>query len=381
MTHANDAGIAILGAGLYAKEAHIPALANIGTIALPVKAVYSRSEKSARELADEATRVLHLTPDVYHDADSSANLDVLLSRPDIVAVNIVLPIGLQPSFILKAFASGKHVFSAKPIAPDVAESVRLISVYNADYKPKGLVWRIAENFETEPGYLLAGRLIREGKIGKVTFFNLRAVNYMDQDSKWYKTPWRTIPDYQGGFLLDGGVHSTSALRVILPSRITKLSSFASLNKKYLPPQDTINVIAKAEDGSHGIFEMTFAAPAPSLSKGNGTVITGTDGWLSIEQGKAVDTNTGKEVSVLRITVKTITKVNGKPGPEKEEIIEVPVRGVEAEWEGFFAAILRNEDDGLSSPEGALEDVAFIQAALNSEGNLIDLQKLVRDARL
>ncbi|KAG1726233.1 hypothetical protein EDB19DRAFT_1833528 [Suillus lakei] len=83
----------------------------------------------------------------------------------------------------------------------------------------------------------------------------------------------------GGFLLDGGV-SVAALRVILPSTMTHLSGFASLNKECLAPHDTINTIIKNADGSHGIFELSFTAPSPSRSDADqGLVITGTDGWL------------------------------------------------------------------------------------------------------
>ncbi|KAF8551381.1 hypothetical protein OG21DRAFT_1512820 [Imleria badia] len=68
----------------------------------------------------------------------------------------------------------------------------------------GLVWtrRAAENSEVEPGYYtIVAQAIRAGKIGKVIFFSSRAVGYMDQESKWYKTPWRIVPDYQGGFMV------------------------------------------------------------------------------------------------------------------------------------------------------------------------------------
>lgn len=106
----------------------------------------------------------------------------------------MLPITLQPAIILKALAAGKHVISEKPVAPDVASGLKLISTYEAEYKPKGLVWRVAENWEAEPGYVTAAQAIRAGKIGKVIFFSLRGVGRIDQESKWYNTPWRTVPD-------------------------------------------------------------------------------------------------------------------------------------------------------------------------------------------
>ncbi|KIJ10684.1 hypothetical protein PAXINDRAFT_172088, partial [Paxillus involutus ATCC 200175] len=343
-----------------------------------LKAVYSRSEKSARELADEATAKLRTTPQVYHDGDPSINLDALLARSDISTVIVVLPITLQPSIVLKALEAGKHVISEKPVAPDVASGLKLIATYETEYKPKGLIWRVAENWEAEPVYTAAAKAIRAGKIGKVIFFSLRAVSCIYQDSKWYKTPWRNIPDYQGGFLLDGDVHSVAALRVILPSPMAYLSGFASLNVEWLAPQDTINAIIKSADGSHGIFELSFGATTPSReSVGNGIVITGTDGYLTINRTEVKDPITGSNKSISRLTIKSAPRgADGKPGPEQEEVIDEPVRGVELELAGFFAAVLEGKDDGLGSPMGALRDVAVIEAALNSGGKLIDLERLV-----
>jgi len=173
------------------------------------------------------------------------------------------------------------------------------------------------------------------------------------------------------------VHSAASLRVLLPSPLTHLSGFASLNKDYLKPQDTINAVLKAADGSHGIFELTSAAPTKSRCEqggGNGMIVTGHLGWLSVNHATVQDSS-GSQISVVRITIKSITEVDGPPGSEKEEIIDEPKRGVETELKSFFAAIQGN-DDGLGDPAEALKDVAFIQAALNSEGQSVDLGKLI-----
>ncbi|KAF8889724.1 hypothetical protein CPB84DRAFT_1837527 [Gymnopilus junonius] len=329
-------GIAILGAGIFAKEA------------LPLKAVYSRSEKTT-------------------------DLDALLARTDITAVIVVLPITLQPSIILKALAAGKHVLSEKPVAPDVKQGLDLIATYEQVYKPKGLIWRIAENFEAEPGYRTAGEVIRSGKIGDVIFFKAVATNYIDKESKWYKTPWRTVPDYQGGFLLDGGVHTIAALRTMLPGPLTHLSAFSSLNKDYLKPHDTIQAVVKSGDSFHGIVELTWAFPTPTRPQTDAFVITGSTGWLSVNQVSKPGSG-----PVYRIVVKSVHKPNGQPEVEKEEVIEVPSKGVAAELSSFFDKIAGKADVvELGEPLGALEDVAFIQAALNSNGELVDLVKLVQ----
>jgi len=165
---------------------------------------------------------------------------------------------------------------------------------------------------------------------------------------------------------------------MLPSAMTHLSGFASLNKEWLAPHDTINTTIKNADGSHGIFELSFAAPSPSRSGvGGGLIITGTDGWLQVQQTKARDLVHNVEKSVFRITIKSaIRDANGVLGPEKEEVIDEPIRGVEMEQASFFAAALEGQDDGLGSPRGALKDVAVIEAALTSHGNLIDLENLI-----
>jgi predicted dehydrogenase len=167
--------------------AHVPGLATLGD-SITLKAVYSRSEKSAKELADEAHSLLgpvSANLEVYHDADPTASLDVLLARPDIDAVIVILPITTQPDIIIRALKAGKHVISEKPVAADVASGLTLIKTYLSDFKPKGLIWRVAENFEAEPGIRAIGQAIRDGKIGKVTHFAVSAEYYMSKGAPFY----------------------------------------------------------------------------------------------------------------------------------------------------------------------------------------------------
>lgn len=159
-----------------------------------LKAVYSRSKSSASSLAEAAVATLGLStpPDVYHD--DGPTLDDLLSRPDISSALIMLPITTQPSIVLKCLSHNKHVLSEKPVAPSIAEAKEIIRTYESEYKPKGLLWRVAENWSTEPGFLKSRDVIAEGTIGRVHTFEARAAGHVDVDNKWYKTPWRTVPD-------------------------------------------------------------------------------------------------------------------------------------------------------------------------------------------
>lgn len=177
------------------------------------------------------------------------------------------------------------------------------------------------------------------------------------------------------------------LRTLLPDPLKQVTSFASLSKPHLPPHDTITALLSCTSPSetasepkdkkaHGIFELSFAAPAPSRSKaGNTTIITGDKGWLDIATGVKIG-----DKSVVRVTVHIVTREQEKEGDvleEKELVIEEEQKSIEMEITNFLNA-LKGTDDGLGDPRAALLDVAVIQAALNSEGRPVDLEKLVRE---
>ena len=159
-------------------------------------------------------------PSVYHDADSQHSLDALLARSDIDAVIVTLPITKQPEVVLKALAAGKHVLSEKPIAKDVATGIDLVRKYVSEYRPKGLVWRVAENYEYEPAYREAGQLVRGGQIGKVISFSVTGFVPTSKDNKYYKTAWRTVPDVSQSRMPSLGIN----LQALTPSHSTKAVS-------------------------------------------------------------------------------------------------------------------------------------------------------------
>lgn len=192
--------------------AHVPAIKAASDI-IDFKAVYSRSSRTATSFSLDKS-VVDFNLDVYHGDDG---LSQLLKRDDIHAVIIALPIPKQPEIVELALKAGKHVLSEKPIAPDVAGAKKLIEVYETQYKPQSLSWRVAENFAHEPSVLRARDLVQSGKgpLGPVLYYDVKVVNHVKSGSKYHATEWRNVPQYQGGFLMDGGVHSVAALRVVL----------------------------------------------------------------------------------------------------------------------------------------------------------------------
>jgi hypothetical protein len=107
--------LAILGSGLFPKQAYCPALAALPAGSFELKAIYSRSLASARSLADTAQDKLSISDiELYAEDQDGKGLEALLANDQIDAVAIALPITSQPEFILKALKAGKHVLSFVP---------------------------------------------------------------------------------------------------------------------------------------------------------------------------------------------------------------------------------------------------------------------------
>ena len=148
---------------------------------------------------------------------------------------------------------------------------------------------------------------------------------------------------------------------MLPGSPTELSGFASLTRSHLAPHDTIHSVVRCEDGSHGLFDLSYALPRNAKSVFDLTVI-GSEGMLYI-LNEVKDGRNGWKV--------VVHSTDGK-----EEVIAWEEQcGVLKEL-GHFAELLEGKDSGKGLPKNALLDVAVIQASLTSEGNTVDLLKLI-----
>ena len=167
---------------------------------LDLKAIYSRSLKSAQDLASNTTDI-----DLYsEDSGAGRSYADLLNRPDISAVIIgyvnpgltkhlfiilkltiihSLPILVQPDFIRQALLAGKHVLSEKPIAKDVATARELLSWYKNNIDASKVFWAVGENFRYLTKFLFAAEQVRQ--MGQVRNFRVNVHSLVKQDNKYY----------------------------------------------------------------------------------------------------------------------------------------------------------------------------------------------------
>ncbi|KAF5598667.1 Oxidoreductase [Fusarium pseudocircinatum] len=345
-------GIALLGAGIFAREQHLPAIEAVGHLNL--KAVYSRSEQAAISLAKQARDRV----DIYFDSPpiSGRSLDDLLARSDIAAVSACATILVQPQLIRKALRAGKHVLSEKPIAQDTEIAMDLVQWYSAQSKPP--IWAVAENFRFNESLKFAEMKTREMG-GELASFRLSYYGLIKKDNKYFKTEWRKDPEFQGGFLLDSGIHFIASLRLLLNAigqEAKEVMALSSLLKKHLHPVDTIHAVVSTTGSRHGTVCISFGVEHKSKLEIEIISTRGAVVWTPVSVASNIKPDCGESTN------------------ESKEFIYN--NGVKAEFDAFCQAILQEFPDSRQSPLEALEDLALLQGLLES-AKCNGLMKLVK----
>ena len=308
---------------------------------LSLKAVFSRSLKSAQETAK---LVEHGTPELYSaDAGVGRTYHDLLLREDVQAVIVALPILSQPEYIEAALAAGKHVLAEKPVAPDVAAAKKLLAYYRGLKNQATLA--VAENARFYPSFVYAREQARS--LGRLTHFSIRVFSHMGPDNRFFHTEWRKTPGYQGGFLLDGGVHHAASSRFFLAGSedaAEAVIAYSQQAQAHLPPIDTINAVIKTRSGASGSFQHSA-----------GTNLRAFVWDLGYEKGT---------INVAGEKVTVTTTVQG--GEDKETIKEFTrTSGVAEEVDAWAQGIADGKPNPAQSPEEALADLEFMEKIFQS----------------
>ncbi|KAF2806409.1 NAD(P)-binding protein [Mytilinidion resinicola] len=326
-------GVALIGSGLFAQEEHLPAL--LSNPSLKLVAIYSRSLASAKSLSKDLKDV-----DLYsEDSGEGKGYADLLKRADLKGVIVCLPIPNQPAFIKQALSAGKHVLSEKPVAPTLAAGKELIDWYRSSI-PASTIWAVAENFRYLDTFRYGAEQISQ--LGRVLGLRVRLGQMVKPGGKWYETAWRKTPDYQGGFLLDGGVHYIAGTRVLLgtANAIVRTSAHSQQLQEHLPPVDTVDATVKLASGATGTVSISFG----TTFKSNEYSVACENGIVSVLRGKVV-----------------VTK------DEADEVKEFPDEGsgVAPESKAWGESLVSGKPDTRQIPEEALADLELLEAFLRS----------------
>jgi predicted dehydrogenase len=202
--------LALIGAGIFARETHIP-----NVLAHPDRAQLVAILSRSQEPIDQALALLKdggAGVQTFFGDNGEDNF-FACARDICDAVIIAVPIPLLGRYIDRCVALDLHVLSEKPVAATSVEAARLIANYRGRDCRAGL-WHVAENYRVEPAVVFARSIVRAHASAPKTFA-LMALRQQSPTSKYAVTTWRAQPQHNGSFVLDGGIHFVALLRTVL----------------------------------------------------------------------------------------------------------------------------------------------------------------------
>ena len=155
--------------------------------------------------------------------------------------------------------------------------------------------------------------------------------------------------YQGGVLLDGGVHYVAAIRYLLDAAgqsITKVAAFTSRLHQLLAPLDTVHSTMQISNGNSGTFSLSF-----------GTV-------FKREFEFQVVTDKGTVTVTSDAVVLSQNDFSGSKAGKKHSFTYLN-NGIQHEFATFARAIHTGKMEPRATPEEALLDLKVVQAMLES----------------
>jgi len=263
--------LGIIGTGLAVKKLHWPALARLSDRYIVV-AFANRTRSTAEEFAALAALSMDGYSSDYHD---------LLRREDVEAVLVCVPIPGLLSITHDCFAAGKHVICEKPPGVDLAEAREFVAL--VDRYPHQR-FMMTENFFYRDDLRLARWLVDGGAIGRPHLLLERWVNQLVPTPGEYSiTPWRYKPEYQGGPLLDGGVHSIATIR-LLAGDITRLYAHTERINRTMDAPSALAMTFGFASGASGNCVWGFLGN-PVLDEVRDTRLYGSEGALVSSRGQ------------------------------------------------------------------------------------------------
>lgn len=204
-----------------------------------------------------------------------ADLDALLSRPDVDAVLVDTPTTMHEEVMLRAAAAGKHIFTEKALAPTVAGCERIAEAIRA----ANIKFCISFPRLTAGTIVYAKQALEEGKLGRVTFLRIRLA-HGGSSQNWLPAYWYDEKATAGGAMMDLGCHPNYLANYLLgkPARVTSI-----FNRICCPPPTEDNAVSviEYENQAIAVMETGFVSPFAEFV----VEIHGTEGSIYIEGDK------------------------------------------------------------------------------------------------
>ena len=273
------------------------------------------SEKRRAELAE-----------LYPDIPIFSSAEELLASGSAEAVIISTPHYDHPTIAIKAFDSGLHVLSEKPMSVYCKAAREMIEAADRS----GKVFSVMFNQRNNKLFAKARRIVKSGELGELKRVVFIITNWYRKQAYYDSGEWRaTWAGEGGGVLMNQAPHNLDLWQWIcgMPEEIYAECDVAKYHN--IEVEDDAAIFARYKNGATAIFIATTG----EFPGTNRMEISGSKGKIVIEGGKLI-------YSALPIDEREYVKY-----PEKEKIVpEITV--IEDEKYNGHVLIIENFADAI-----------------------------------
>ncbi|MDA0746991.1 MAG: Gfo/Idh/MocA family oxidoreductase [bacterium] len=256
-----NVGFGIIGCGVVA-DYHIGAIHD--TEGAELVAVYSRSEKRARETGEK------------HGVAWYTDHQAMLKHPGLDVVCVCTPSGVRIPIVTDAAEAGKHLIVEKPLDVTLDGMNQIIrSAQDADVKLMGV-------FQLRYGQAVnqVREAVQAGKLGKLVLGDAY-IKWFRPQSYYDSADWRGNWALEGGgALMTQGSHTVDLLQWIM-GPVKRVYARMGTLAHQVEVEDTVVATLEYENGALGVIEASSAAypgmPARmEISGSEGTIVMEAD---------------------------------------------------------------------------------------------------------
>ncbi|MBR2020289.1 MAG: Gfo/Idh/MocA family oxidoreductase [Clostridia bacterium] len=287
--------------------------------------------------------------ELYPDVAVFEDAEELFASGTVDAVVIATPHYSHPTLAIRAFESGLHVLSEKPIGVSCAKAREMV----AAAKASGKRFAVMFNQRTNKLFIRARELVQGGALGELKRSVWIITNWYRKQSYYDSGNWRaTWSGEGGGVLMNQAPHNLDLWQWICGMPVQVQASCDVGKYHDIEVEDDATLFVRYENGATGVF-ITSTGDYPGTNR---LEITGTRGKIVIEGG----TLTLQTLSVDERTYCFGTDPE-KPTWETAVIEDEKINGHRAVLANFARSI-RYGDALIARGEEGLNELTLCNAA-------------------
>ncbi|QPG75358.1 hypothetical protein FOA43_002711 [Brettanomyces nanus] len=328
--------VAIVGTGIFATDAHLPAL--LKSEYFTPYSCFNRTRAKAEKFAKVAgiSKIYNSMEEAFED-------------PEVDIVDALLPVQYNLAAVRLAVKHKKSLCFEKPVAANMKQAKEIVRLTKEN---PNLIIAIGENWS----YLKAVPAMKEAisKIGKIYSFTYQSTGQFHFDGKYLNTSWRLHPEHIGGYLSDGGVHQLALLTGVL-GKVKKVNAHTKQVRQLSGDDDILYSLLEMDSGLIGTF--TYGSAFGNAEKRGMFEVMGDNGSVSFDFGPG---------HLEHLTLRVGGSTSHSESYTKEIDIEGEDRTPLSEFTALGKALTTGDKSTIvATPEVVYHHLAVIDAALKS----------------